>query len=122
MAQCHSDSDCRTDDGYVCADPRQPPWNALILDDDQTQRVCIQRPSAATYDDAGTASVPPVCSSTNPNPVPDIDASTNEVEAGADAGTDAANDAGEGGAPDGGIDAGTDASDAGIADAPTEGG
>src|SRR5262249_9226789 len=42
MAQCHGDSDCR--DGYICSDPRQGPWNAVILDDDQTQRVCIVRP------------------------------------------------------------------------------
>jgi hypothetical protein len=42
MAQCHGDSDCR--DGYICADPRQGPWNAVILDDDQTQRVCIVPP------------------------------------------------------------------------------
>jgi hypothetical protein len=45
MAQCLSDSDCRTSDGYVCADPRQAPWSALILDDDQLQRVCIPSPT-----------------------------------------------------------------------------
>jgi hypothetical protein len=44
MARCQSDSDCRTDDGYICADPRQTPWDAIIVDDDQSQHVCIVRP------------------------------------------------------------------------------
>ena len=35
LEQCHKDSDCRTNEGYVCADPRQPPWSAVIIDDDQ---------------------------------------------------------------------------------------
>ena len=30
MAQCSSDSDCRQSDGYVCADPRKPPWDGLV--------------------------------------------------------------------------------------------
>ncbi len=42
MKQCGSNGDCR--DGYVCADPKQPPWNAIILDDDQIQLVCIVPP------------------------------------------------------------------------------
>src|SRR5215472_9668661 len=33
MAHCSSDSDCRS--GYVCRDPRQQPWGAVILDDNQ---------------------------------------------------------------------------------------
>jgi hypothetical protein len=48
MAQCHSDSDCRQSDGYICADPRQPPWNAAIIDDDQSQLVCIPGYSSST--------------------------------------------------------------------------
>jgi hypothetical protein len=48
MLGCKSDSDCR--DGYVCRDPRGPPWSAVILDDKQ-QNVCIQAP--VDYGDAG---------------------------------------------------------------------
>jgi hypothetical protein len=42
MEHCQSNGDCRTDDGYVCADPRLAPWNAAILDNNQSQSVCIQ--------------------------------------------------------------------------------
>jgi hypothetical protein len=86
LAQCQQDSDCRTGDGYVCRDPRQPPWNAVILDDDQSQKVCIQAPDydagiPASYvqEDGG------VCAPSGP-PVPGIDAGAG---AGADAGTGA---------------------------------
>lgn len=87
LQQCHKDSDCRTDEGYVCADPRQPPWNALIIDDDQSQLVCIVKPNysyadasddgpIATFGDAA------VCQPTGPT-VPAIDAGVNlELDAG----------------------------------------
>jgi hypothetical protein len=52
MAQCHSDGDCRDD--YVCADPRLSPWDALILDDDQTQKVCIPTPDPGVVIGAGS--------------------------------------------------------------------
>lgn len=61
MAPCDSNSDCRA--GYVCADPRTYPWNAVILDDDQGRRTCLPVPregqdgGVATTDDAGTAAV-----------------------------------------------------------------
>jgi hypothetical protein len=42
MAQCESNGDCRT--GYVCADPRTFPWNAIILDDNQAKRTCLAAP------------------------------------------------------------------------------
>jgi hypothetical protein len=42
MAKCESNGDCR--DGYVCADPRKFPWNAVILDDNQTKRSCLAIP------------------------------------------------------------------------------
>ena len=35
MQQCFKQSDCRA--GYECVSPLGPPWNARILDDDQTQ-------------------------------------------------------------------------------------
>jgi hypothetical protein len=41
-AKCESNGDCR--DGYVCADPRDPPWNAVILDDNQNKRSCLPIP------------------------------------------------------------------------------
>lgn len=74
LAQCHQDSDCRTGDGFVCRDPRQPPWNAVILDDDQSQRVCILAPD---YDAGVPASYSQedggVCAPSGPA-VPAIDA------------------------------------------------
>ena len=46
MAHCDKDSDCRQNDGYICADPTKPPWQAAILDDTQN-RVCILPGSGA---------------------------------------------------------------------------
>ncbi len=42
MAQCTANTDCR--DGYVCTDPRTYPWNAVILENDQSRRTCLPRP------------------------------------------------------------------------------
>jgi hypothetical protein len=122
MAPCGSNSDCRTGDGYICADPRQPPWNAIILDNIQSQKVCIQPTSGTVLASMPDASAePPVCQVSGPDAsfvLPGSDAAA-PVEAGAEAGTDA-------GARDAGVDAadgGTDAaSDAGIADAADGGG
>jgi len=104
MAQCHSNSDCRP--GYVCADPRQTPWYAKILDDDQTQRVCIVPPDPGSDQepvkpDAGDDL--PVCRANGSGAV---DASAPPVDA-------------EAGPPDAAGDAtdGPDAADAGIRDA-----
>ena len=94
MAQCHSDSDCRG--GYICADPRQEPWAAVIIDDDQTQRVCIVPPdNGIVGGPEAVASVPDaaVC-------LPGVDDGTGGTDAGAaDAG---AADAGAGDAAGGG--------------------
>ena len=123
MAQCHSDSDCR--DGYMCTDPRQPPWSALIIDDDQSQRVCIVRPddgvvgpnaSVATVDAA-------VCSPSAPGY--DAGFSSNDasldsgasVDTGVDGAFDTGLDTGADAGADAGIDAGADAADAGAPDA-----
>jgi hypothetical protein len=110
MAQCHSNSDCR--DGYTCADPRQPPFNALILDDDQTQRVCIV--SKSVPPDESPDATSPVCGSQNPDSgfVPVVDAG--------DAG-DAAGDAPSDASSDAPSDASGDGADAGIADAADSG-
>jgi hypothetical protein len=55
MFACSDDSDCRGE--YMCADPGKPPWNALILDNDQGTRVCIPKPTqgvnASFVPDAG---------------------------------------------------------------------
>jgi hypothetical protein len=134
LARCTQDSDCRTSDGYVCRDPRQAPWSALIVDDDQSQRVCIVSPDYpygadqspnASFVDAG------VCSSNTPV-VPPIDASVTAPEGGRADGAVEAGEAGEAGEAEAGADAGTDAppdaaggdgssdgaADAGAADAP----
>jgi hypothetical protein len=76
LAQCKSNSDCRTSDGYVCDDPRKFPWNAAIIDDVQTQRVCVPGASYAAPPDAGSdAGLPEgsVCSVSGPQ-LPPLDA------------------------------------------------
>jgi hypothetical protein len=99
LQQCHKNSDCRTNEGYVCADPREPPWNALIIDDDQSQLVCIVKPDyydAGAGDGGGDGATPSgpaaVCQAGGP-PTPPLDAGlTYFPDAGgeaADAGSDA---------------------------------
>jgi len=78
VASCGRDSDCRS--GYICADPRNAPFNGRIQDDVQSKRTCMVIP--ADYNpDAGLASMPdrtsssaPVCSGVGPKVDP-IDAS-----------------------------------------------
>lgn len=97
--KCESNDDCRTEEGYVCADPRQPPWNAQILDDDQNKRSCVLAASPS-FDAGPPAPEPPVCSPVGPDagafdasaPVRDAGAG----DAGADGG-DAGADGGDGG-------------------------
>lgn len=96
-ARCKVDGDCRG--GYVCVDPRRPPWNAVIIDDDQTQLTCLVKPigwdEGASYSSSQTQA--PVCGPVAPD-VPAIDASAPTSDAGAD-GADAADasDASDGG-------------------------
>lgn len=110
-ARCFSNEDCRTEDGYVCADPRSPPWNAMILDDVQDQLTCLVIPAEGL--DGGVANATgqaPVCGPSAPE-APPIDAGKAPM---VDAG--GATTAGlDGAAPDAGI------TDAGIADAPDGG-
>jgi hypothetical protein len=102
MKWCESNADCR--DGYVCADARTYPWNAVILDDNQAKRTCLAAPLEGQ--DAGViASVAPpaVCGPAAP-PVAAIDAGAALIH---DAGVSAPPlfpiDAGaEAAAPDGG--------------------
>lgn len=74
-ARCYSNSDCRP--GYVCADPRQPPWNALILDDDQTQLACLVIPPGGI--DAGMSTSTNVCGPGSSPPAA-IDASPASID------------------------------------------
>jgi hypothetical protein len=70
MKQCHHDSDCRA--GYECISPNASPWNGIILDDDQTQLICIGIPDPPTPD-ASTDYDAAVCQAAGP-PVPPLDA------------------------------------------------
>jgi len=98
MAQCESNGDCR--DGYLCADPRKYPWNAVILDDNQNKRACLPVPLEGQDGGAADAEPPkPVCGPVAP-PMSQIDAGPPSIqEAGAapplfsDAGGDASPDA-----------------------------
>jgi hypothetical protein len=121
LAQCQSDSDCRQSDGYVCADPRQPPWSVAILDDVQTQHVCVPAVSSGgAVRSVSDAALPEgsVCSASGP----ELDASFASFtapEVGADGAADDAGDAspeasesgdaGDAGAGDAAADAGLDA-------------
>ena len=134
MEHCKQDSDCRESEGYVCRNPIEPPWNATVLDNNQSRGVCIIAPGLLA--DAGANYGAAVCS-----PSGGDGALASEMDAEADAGAspDASSDAGaadgeadatvDGTADvgaDGGVDATLDApadvlSDAGAADAPDGG-
>jgi hypothetical protein len=145
LAQCHQNSDCRQSDGYACVDPRQPPYNAAIIDDVQSQLVCL--PMFTPADDGGRPAperpLPDgsVCSVSGPvldasipfltpetgTPETGPDATSDALETGADAPNEAPADGpmdAEDGlsSGDGAGDTATDvAGDAGAADA-TDGG
>jgi hypothetical protein len=111
MEHCNHDSDCRQSDGYICDDPRKPPWNAAITDDNQSQLVCILPPD--TPIPGVNVSLPDgsVCSPSGPF-VPPIDAAAELAEGASESGADsspAGSEAGEDGAALGGPDAGPDA-------------
>jgi hypothetical protein len=61
MQACSTDQDCRVSEGYVCRDSKQAPWFAIILDDVQSQTVCIQRPSSVSLASATIDAAPQVC-------------------------------------------------------------
>lgn len=121
LEHCSHDSDCRQSDGYVCTDPRTPPWNAAITDDNQSQTVCILPPD--TPIPGVNLSLPDgsVCSPSGPA-VPPIDAGVELAQTALEAGPDglAAEGGDSGGdaadaSPDAAVDAGGDAGvDAGI--------
>jgi hypothetical protein len=107
VGRCFQDSDCRTEDGYVCADPREYPWRGMILDNDQNQRTCMVVPPEGRDAAAAQSKPAPVCSPVAPD-TPPIDASAAKISDGAVVDT---------GVVDAGKDTGTDSGDAG-ADAP----
>lgn len=86
VAMCASDKDCRS--GYVCADPHAPPWNGVVLDDDQSKRTCLVPPVGFNVDAGGDGAImspgapPPVCGAVAPD-VASIDASAATVTDGA---------------------------------------
>jgi len=132
MKDCQQNSDCRA--GYECHDLRGGPWNAVLLDDNQNQAVCVPVPDKASTA-AGLITSEQLDANAPPIPIceanPDIDAAfpsePEAVDAGSDGGPrkDASAGAGEAGldaALDAGLDAtlndaGVDASDAGTSDA-----
>jgi hypothetical protein len=120
MASCGSNSDCRS--GYMCSDPRNSPWNAVILDDNQAQLVCIVPPDNGVVSPPATSeSDAAVCQATPPPVDASIvlpDAAIAPVDAGIEAEADASADA----TGDGVADAPADVADAGPADAPGGGG
>jgi hypothetical protein len=92
LKTCHNDTDCRLDQGYACIVPKQ--YGVLVLDNDQTEKVCLP---LTTYNvgDAASEAEAPVCSVSGP------DAAAFDAGVGyqGDAGTDSsAPDAGDAGA------------------------
>jgi hypothetical protein len=108
LKTCSSDSDCRQTDGYVCASPATPAGSAVILDSNQSKRVCLLAATPPTFQDAQ------VCSSSRAF-VPPLEASA-PTEAPGDAGAEEGGaDAGQDGAgPESGI--GDEATADGLAD------
>ncbi len=100
LKTCTQDSDCRESDGYACITPEK--YGVLVLDTDQTERVCLPATNYSVSD-AAQDGVAPVCSVSGPTN-PDFDAAPGyQGDASTDAGADAA---------DGAADSGADASDA----------
>ena len=86
MQACSSDSNCR--DGYVCRDPRQPPWSAAVLDNNVGQRICIAPSTVGPGEPVTSSQAGSVCSP----PLPTLDAAVEESSTG-DAAMNAMTDA-----------------------------
>jgi hypothetical protein len=119
LASCGKDSDCRSGEGYVCADPCDAPWNAQIVDNNGGKKcggvhVCLLNPPFSVADggeaDSGTDSgAINICSAAGPL----LDGSVFPTSSGPDGSANG----GDAGAIDGGADTGGGASDAGAPDA-----
>ncbi len=112
MKNCDTSADCRENEGYVCAKPSDPPWGALILDDNQGVKICMPADPAKVSSTDGTDprdedNDAAVCSPNTPDasfspadagPMTPVDAGFDGgFDAGVDAGGDAGADAGDGG-------------------------
>jgi hypothetical protein len=78
LEDCSKNSDCRY--GYTCTDLRQPPWNAILLDDNQNQPACVPNKDTAFSEQGAaiaTGTAAPVCQS-----YPDVDAAFPDEDAG----------------------------------------
>ena len=106
MKNCDSDSDCRTSEGYVCAKPGDAPWKALILDDNQTVKICMPADPNKILTGDDERDYDPDAAVCSPNAP---DANFSPVDAGPMTPVDAGFDAGS----DAGVDAGADAGDGG---------
>jgi hypothetical protein len=84
VARCFSNSDCRDD--YVCADPRKPPWGAIILDDDQGQLTCLVKPAGWDQPPPITAAPPSIDRDAGAPPPFFPDAGKDAGDGGVDAG------------------------------------
>ncbi|HEY1954715.1 MAG TPA: hypothetical protein VGH28_03870 [Polyangiaceae bacterium] len=94
LKKCQQDSDCRADEGYACIVPAD--YGILVMDTDQTERVCLPATSYQVSD-ATPDGVAPVCESAGPDAAP-IEAGPGwqgDTDAAADAGADAQDDAGD---------------------------
>jgi len=98
LKTCSQDSDCRQGEGYACVTPEQ--YGILVLDTDQTEKMCLPLTSYSVSD-AMLDGVAPVCSVSGPTNPPfeagpgyqgDAEADAGAADAGADA-NDAATDA-----------------------------
>jgi hypothetical protein len=99
---CNQPSDCREGDGYTCVTPSQ--YGIQILDQDQTEKVCLPLTNYVVTD-AGT-SASPICSVSGPQ-VPPFEAGLGYQGDAAltDAATDGETDAGVADAGDAATDA-----------------
>jgi hypothetical protein len=99
--KCNSNSDCRA--SYLCASPLSAPWNAEILDTEQTAKVCMP---ALDFVDGGKSwvaygydgspdAIPAVCRAAGPT----FDAGFPPLDAGVDAALDVVPPV-DGGVPD----------------------
>ena len=107
LKKCQHDSDCRVGEGYACITPSE--YGVLVMDTDQTEKVCLPATSYVVSD-AASDGVAPVCQAAGP------DAGSLDAGPGyqGDAGADAAD-----GSADAESDAGADAADA-ADDAPAD--
>ncbi len=85
LKACNSNSDCRTGEGYECANPQGPPWNGVIIDDVQNRNVCMVIPPAldgGAFDNPYVDAQAPVCMPAGPVVAPIVEAGAPDAPAG----------------------------------------